>query len=475
VAPRLPALKKKEQPKLRPKPKEKRPVVAKAYNPDTTVVFQPPRPTNTRQVLIEPDAPPTPPKFLPALPNIITWAADAPVRPEIAVNPNALVARRPQATAPAASLQAPKLANATPPAGPLNIAPDTNDKVNPPLPITPSAVRAERARGKKLAAEQAPQVGNGEPGAKALGLAAGGSEGPAPPLPPSANAVHGERAAPAPKGAAAPTVTATGNRLVALSLAPGTSLPPPPGNASAPISIGPHVGKDVSAEAPQISGDDEGGAGVPGSPGAHVAAAGPEGLLILHNGGEPAAPPPPAPPPPAPKPKPLPRIAAPAPIAPRRAIVPRRAAGESGEGSGVVPHDLVHTVLGWQVHTLLINMPNLTSATGSWVLNFAALPGQNVRLSDVVAPLPMRKVDPEYPQDLMKDGVVGEVVLYAEIGLDGRVTHIRVVKSVDPRLDANAAKAFTKWKFLPALLNGKPVGLEVLVHIPFRAAPPQPR
>jgi hypothetical protein len=105
VAPVATPKPKEAKPEPKPKPQPKHRILARAYNPKTTVIFNPPRPTNTRQVLIQPDAPPTAPKFLPATPNIISWAEAAPVRPDIAMNPADLRARRArEAEAPARSI-----------------------------------------------------------------------------------------------------------------------------------------------------------------------------------------------------------------------------------------------------------------------------------------------------------------------------------------------------------------------------------
>jgi TonB family protein len=66
------------------------------------------------------------------------------------------------------------------------------------------------------------------------------------------------------------------------------------------------------------------------------------------------------------------------------------------------------------------------------------------------------------------------VVLYARIGTDGTVSHIRIVQSLNPILDRNAEIAFSKWKFEPALAGNTPIVLEVLVHIPFNYQASQP-
>ncbi len=460
VAPKPPRPKKRPpepKPKFAPQPR----MLARAYNPKITVIFRPPRPSNTRQVLIEPDAPPKIPSVLPALPNIITWAAQAPARPEISVNARALIARQ---NAAEAAMRAPRIVYATPPEGPLDIAANPNVKIMPPLAIAPSAMHAVRSASREIAAAPAPSIGGVAPGVQATELTSAANRMPAPPTA-AADAIRAERKGTAARSIAAPEVVMEEQRLVALSLAPGHAIPPP-GNASAPISIGPHVGRVVSAAAPNLS-----ASGAPGTGGQGIAAAaGPAGLFIENESRVPAPPPPPAVAPRPATPAPLPKIARVAPASPREmarertAILPKRA----------VKQTLAQRVLGpWRVHTLLMNMPNLTSATGSWVLNFVQpLFEKMQKHNNLIAPLPIHSVDPKYPPAEIEQGVEGEVVLFAVIGKDGRVSHIRVVEGLDSVLDKNAETAFSEWQFEPALRNDQPVGLRVLVHVPFYYSKP---
>ncbi|GAC1626199.1 MAG: hypothetical protein NVS9B13_22260 [Candidatus Acidiferrum sp.] len=124
------------------------------------------------------------------------------------------------------------------------------------------------------------------------------------------------------------------------------------------------------------------------------------------------------------------------------------------------------------VYSLNANMPNLNSATGSWILNFsemsAAAGGSHANAADLAGPVPIRKVDPKYPRTLMNEHVEGEVILYAVIRSDGTVDSIQLVRGIDEQLDANAMSALSQWKFHPAKKNGVPLDLEAIVHIPFR-------
>ena len=117
-------------------------------------------------------------------------------------------------------------------------------------------------------------------------------------------------------------------------------------------------------------------------------------------------------------------------------------------------------------YSLTLNMPNLNSATGSWVVRFAELNEKHDGVT-VVAPVATSKMDPIYPQELARDHVEGTVTLYAVIDHDGGVRSIRVLHSVDKSLDASAMTALAGWKFQPGTKNGNAVDLEAIVDIPF--------
>jgi len=115
---------------------------------------------------------------------------------------------------------------------------------------------------------------------------------------------------------------------------------------------------------------------------------------------------------------------------------------------------------------MTLNMPNLTSAGGSWIVRFAELTETHTG-GELTAPVALTKVDPAYPQELMRDRIEGTVTVYAVIHSDGTVGEVKVLRGVDDRLDANAMSALSHWKFRPATKNGAPVELEAVVQIPF--------
>jgi len=122
---------------------------------------------------------------------------------------------------------------------------------------------------------------------------------------------------------------------------------------------------------------------------------------------------------------------------------------------------------GKRFYEMALNMPNLNSSTGSWVIRFAELDAGR-KQGELLAPVATQKSDPGYPLELMRANVHGMVTLYAVIHSDGKVGEIRVLNSPDERLDSYAAQALARWKFVPAVRAGKPVALEAVVLIPFR-------
>jgi TonB family protein len=119
-------------------------------------------------------------------------------------------------------------------------------------------------------------------------------------------------------------------------------------------------------------------------------------------------------------------------------------------------------------YSMRLSMPNLTSYTGSWSIRFAELNATGHGESDLSAPEAIRKVDPAYPQELVHDRVEGVVVLYAVIHTDGSVGEVRVLEGFDERLNENARKALTLWRFRPGTKNGTPVDVEAVVRVPFK-------
>lgn len=150
--------------------------------------------------------------------------------------------------------------------------------------------------------------------------------------------------------------------------------------------------------------------------------------------------------------------------------------------------DLENPFVGRPVYKTAINMPNVTSYRGDWVIQFAeydeeqskkrrGAPTKDIedrataRPEGIEPPYPKIKVDPKYVREAARDLIEGEVIVYGIIQPSGSITNITLLKSVDDKLDLSAQEALAKWKFEPARKDGKAVAVEALVRIPFRLDP----
>ncbi len=123
---------------------------------------------------------------------------------------------------------------------------------------------------------------------------------------------------------------------------------------------------------------------------------------------------------------------------------------------------------GRDVYMMAIQMPNLTSFSGSWLMWYADRTAREAGLAPVAPPVAHRKVDPKYIAAAAADHVEGKVQLACVIAKDGSVSHVELVRGLDDRLNRSAEEALAKWEFDPATRHGVPVEVDVLVEIPFR-------
>ncbi|HTV58428.1 MAG TPA: TonB family protein [Verrucomicrobiae bacterium] len=408
---------------------------ADAFHPRQTIVSVPVRITHPRQTLIQPAAPAAPPKIDVPLPNVVQWTqSSAPPEPRLHYNPSVsapLIRRRAIEEA-----VAPDIPNSVKNPGALNIAPSAAINPAPQMPLMPmSAARATARRVENdRPAPAAPDINVAASSNSNLPSIVALSASPAPPAP-VVNVPRGNLAARvsiSPEGARAG--------------APGgnPSAPPSRGNASLNGARGESIAGGSGGNSSNLPAavSVSGGGGHTG-PGGGIAPSGiRSGLILRPMTGVPE--------------RPQPMMA-----------TPKTAADIAHLDPGLPPEALLS---GKQVYTLHVNLPNLTSVSGSWILHFSQFDDDVAPYLDrgaLSAPEAILVVDPEYPPEAIKQHIDGEVVLYAIIRKDGSVDSIQLVKGIDPRLDGNAMKAFSKWKFKPGTRNGKPVDLEAVVHIPF--------
>ena len=81
---------------------------------------------------------------------------------------------------------------------------------------------------------------------------------------------------------------------------------------------------------------------------------------------------------------------------------------------------------------------------------------------------PLARVMPAYPKQARTQGLSGSVELELEIGPDGRVQKVRVLKSSAKVFDEAALAAVREWLFKPGMAGGKPTAVVGTQVIDFR-------
>lgn len=74
---------------------------------------------------------------------------------------------------------------------------------------------------------------------------------------------------------------------------------------------------------------------------------------------------------------------------------------------------------------------------------------------------------PEYSTEARQANFQGVCVLGIVVESNGRPSHIRVLRSLGMGLDEKAIEAVKRWRFKPAMQDGKPVAVQVAVQVTF--------
>lgn len=84
------------------------------------------------------------------------------------------------------------------------------------------------------------------------------------------------------------------------------------------------------------------------------------------------------------------------------------------------------------------------------------------------APEPLKTVSPAYPEGAKKRGVEGTVFVEATIDRTGSVVGVKVIKAVDPELDAAALAALREWTFKPPVIPGDAERVQAVIPVRFK-------
>jgi TonB family protein len=403
-----------------------------AYHPRQRIFTDPARPTHPRQTLVNSAAPPDAPKFLSPLPNMVQLGASSgPARPRLQISEQALANLHPKQVKRTATTEMapPEVANMELRPAEISVSQATSGPARPKLEINAGSAphladhsqKGEEVRAPDLLPGSASAAGGSSPTIIAL------STSPAPPAPvvevPKGNLAARVAISPEGKGAGS---GGSGSSANGSGGGADSNSGDPTGKSSIGISI------TGGSPKPNAGASGLSGMGRLSLPRAQAAYKRPDANVAVEDPPERTGP-------------------------PNFALLP----------PGSPPEQIFSA---HHVYAMNVNMPNLNSVTGSWIIHFSELhlPGTARLGGEVSAPNPLRKVDPKYSRDMMKEHIEGEVVLYGVIRADGTVDSIQLVRGIDKQLDANAIDAFSQWKFQPATKGGQAVDIEAIVHIPFR-------
>ena len=129
---------------------------------------------------------------------------------------------------------------------------------------------------------------------------------------------------------------------------------------------------------------------------------------------------------------------------------------------------------GRDVFMMAIQLPNLTSYSGSWLMWYADRTQQQAERDPIAPPVPHHKADPKYIASAVSERIEGKVRLACVITKEGKVGGIELLRGLDDRLNRSAEEALGKWEFYPATRRGEPVDVDAVVEIPFRLEPLAP-
>jgi TonB family protein len=98
----------------------------------------------------------------------------------------------------------------------------------------------------------------------------------------------------------------------------------------------------------------------------------------------------------------------------------------------------------------------LAGRTDEWTQSVTAFEKGAIACRGEIKPPQLKSAaDPEYPENAIKNGIEGIVILMLKVDEKGRVVDAIVLRSI-PELDQAALDAVNKWTYKPLLVEGRP-------------------
>jgi hypothetical protein len=150
--------------------------------------------------------------------------------------------------------------------------------------------------------------------------------------------------------------------------------------------------------------------------------------------------------------------------------LPRTMAAPLRPSSRVIPPSVEAQFANRNVYTFVIPDVGLPEYSGDWVLWFAEDSSASGEFARISAPVPARKYAPSADVPLAADTLVGGwIQIAARIDASGKVSATRVLRGpVSEAFRRRVADELQSWEFEPALRNGTPIAVDVVVELPFQ-------
>jgi protein TonB len=86
----------------------------------------------------------------------------------------------------------------------------------------------------------------------------------------------------------------------------------------------------------------------------------------------------------------------------------------------------------------------------------------------ILPPRLLNEVDAEFSEEARKAKFSGDVMVYLWVDEHGNPSHIQVARGIGMGLDEKAVEAVRQYRFKPAMLQGKPVKVDLYVYVNFQ-------
>ncbi len=138
--------------------------------------------------------------------------------------------------------------------------------------------------------------------------------------------------------------------------------------------------------------------------------------------------------------------------------------------SRVIPAIVESKFSNRDVYTLVIPGPELPGYAGDWVLWFSELtPVEGIR-QRISSPVPARKYTVQGETTASDSAGKGSIQISAAINRQGHVSSPRVMRggATSEAFRQRAIEELRTWEFQPALRNGEPIEVDIVLEIPFQ-------